>query len=137
MISFVSALSHISLLLYTIASTATIYQPNFEQQVLAATSDTYKAPLRVCDGSPGNIVKGRYIVVLFPGISSEDHFRNIRRGVGRYGVRVLNHIFGESIGYSCSGISDKVLEDIRADTSVKEVFCVPEQVAIFERPGRA
>lgn len=140
MVLFFSRLSHAALLLCIIASTATMYQPNLEQQVLATASDAsqepYRAPLRYSDGSLGDVIKGEYIVELSPGYSFEDHCRNIGRDMDEYEVKVLKHVFPDSIGYPCTGVGDEVLDDIRADSGVKEVFCVPEKGPSRERPVR-
>jgi hypothetical protein len=117
-----------------------MYQPNPEQRVLTAGSDLsqepYQAPLRYSDGSLGGVVKGEYIVELSPGYSFEDHCRNIGRDMDGYEVKVLKHVFLDSIGYSCTGVNDEILDKIRADTSVKEVFCVPQKGPSSERPAR-
>jgi hypothetical protein len=73
-------------------------------------------------------------VQLSPGYSFEDHCRNIGRDMKTYSVDVLRPAFD---GYSCQGVDDDVLDDIRADSGVKEVFCEPRLVAWFEdRPRR-
>jgi hypothetical protein len=74
------------------------------------------------------------MVELFPGYSFEDHCRNIGRDIGEYEVNVLKHVFQESVGYSCRGVDEEVLKDIRADADVKEVFCVPKKGPSLERP---
>jgi hypothetical protein len=47
--------------------------------------------------------------------------------MNEYYAVLLEYVFLDSVGYNCKGIADEVLDDIRADTGVKEIFCVPER----------
>lgn len=123
----------IALCLCAVTATASMSSPNPQQQLLVTSSEApsrnYQAPLRYCDGSLGEVIKGRYMVQLSPGYSFEEHCRSIRRDMNEYHAVILDHVFSDSVGYSCKGVADEVLDDIRANTSVKEVFCVPERGA--------
>lgn len=140
MVLFLSKLFYAALLLCIVTSTANTYQPNFEQQVLGVSSDVshepYKAPLRDCDGSLGDVIKGMYTVLLFPGYSFEDHRHNIGKNIDKYVVAVLQYVYQPSIGYGCKNVEDELLDDIRADTGVKEIFCEPKNGPRLERPVR-
>ncbi|KAF2865756.1 hypothetical protein BDV95DRAFT_599453 [Massariosphaeria phaeospora] len=144
MVLFLSRLRPVALLSLTILipnTLSTTYAPTFEQQVLAAAAAStpsqsqeppYKAPLRYSDGSFGEVIKGRYIVQLSPGFSFEDHCRNIGRDMDEYDVTVPKRVSM----YICRGVDDAVLDAIRADTGVKEVFCVTTKEASLDEPVR-
>lgn len=40
---------------------------------------------------------------------------------------ILNHIYLETLVYTCVGVADENLEDIRADPGVKEILCATEK----------
>ena len=86
----------------------------------------YQAPMRFCNEQVEKLVPGNYIVELLPGYSFEDHCRRVGNIIKERHLKIYRHMFSESIGYSCGGVGDDLLRDIRADIGVKQVYCVPE-----------
>lgn len=86
----------------------------------------YQAPLRDNDGE---IRKGTYIILLYPGHTFEEHCRIIGKDGKDIDFHVdldlLKNLWPNSISYRCDHVSDKVLQDIRADPGVKAVYCEP------------
>jgi hypothetical protein len=78
-----------------------------------------------CD-EPYELMKGTYIVELSPGHSLQDHCHRIGRDMADFDAYILESIFPNAIGYTCKGVEDELLDSIRADVGVKEVFCLPE-----------
>jgi hypothetical protein len=102
--------------------------PNPQQLLISkmfvAQGGSYQAPLRDNDE---DIIKGMYIVRLFPGHTFEEHCRIIGKdGRDPSDFRVdldMLHFFPDAIGYRCDHVSDEVLHNIRADPGVEEVYC--------------
>jgi hypothetical protein len=102
--------------------------PNTQQllmsEISVAQGGSYQAPLRDNDE---DIIKGVYIVRLFPGHTFEEHCRIIGkdgRNPSDFHVDLdMLHFFPNAIRYRCDHVSDEVLHNIRADPGVEEVYC--------------
>jgi len=67
------------------------------------------------------------MVHLSLGISFVDYCWRIGRNMNDHLRAILNHIYLETLVYTCVGVADENLEDIRADPGVKEILCATEK----------
>jgi hypothetical protein len=130
----ISRLFVAALCLEAVTATASMscLNPQHVRQRLQKPSEdirsAYQAPLHYCDGSFGDVLKGEYMVLLIPGYSFDDHCRKIGWNMNDYIEAFLTHVYPDRVLYTCTGVADEVLEDIRADPGVKDIFCTTNKL---------
>ncbi len=82
----------------------------------------HRAPLIGCD-EPLRVPVPNYIVVLFPGYTFKEHWRDTGKNRKEFNIGILSAIYHPAIAYMCYNVPDQVLDTIRKSESVKEVVC--------------